>query len=118
VAAESIPASLSSARKCLVYMDPDQAFVIQQSTASAAAGVGGVIGITTTSTQVLTTPIRSRMQSGVVAPVFGNAAVSTGALRVMAVHPIELIDGSTGIPASTKLIVKFNLHAYGNQLTT
>lgn len=118
VAAESIPASLSSARRCLVYADPDQTFVVQLSTAQAAAGIGGNIGITTTSTQVLSTPIRSRMMAGVVAPVFGNAAVSTGALRIMGIHPIEGIDGSTGLPANTKLIVKFNLHSYGNQLTT
>ena len=118
VAAESAAASLSSAKRIGVYADPDQAFVVQLSTAQTMSGIGGNIGITTTSTQVLTTPIRSRMMRGVVAPVFGNAAVSTGALRIMAIHPIEGIDGSTGVPANSKLIVKFNLHSFGNQLTT
>ena len=116
VAAENAVASLSSAKRIGVYHDPDQVFVIQHSSASTPPGIGGVVGITTTSTSIGVT--RSRMMAGVVAPVFGNAAVSTGALRIVGVHPIELIDGSTGIPANTKLLVKFNLHSFGNQLTT
>ena len=117
VCAELVPASLSSAKRVGVYADPDQAFVVQMSTATAASVVGSGLGITTTSTSVGVN--RSRMMAGVVAPTaFGNQAASTSTLRVMSVHPIEGIDGSTGIPANTKLLVKFNLHQFGILLTT
>ena len=112
VAAGSVAASLSSAARIPVYADPDQIYVVQLSTAVAAGTglVGMGIGITTTSTQVLTTPIRSRMMAGVTAP----SLLSTQALKVVGIHPIENIDGSTGTPANSKLLVKFNLHNLAN----
>lgn len=110
VSAQLIPASLSSARRCSVYSDPDGVFVTQLSTAVAAGTglVGMGIGITTTSTSIGVD--RSRMMAGATAPIVST----TAALRVLGIHPIEGIDGSTGTPANSKLLVKFNRHIFAN----
>ena len=105
-------ASLSSAVRIPIYDNPDQVFVVQLTTlTSTLVGLGTNIA---TSVAGSTAINRSAMMVGSVAPVIG----STAPLRCIGVHPIENIDGTTGVPANSKVLVRITQHALSGQLTT
>lgn len=112
-AAEGCPASLTSATRIAVYNAPDQVYVVQQSTASTVTGIGLGIGIVTSASGSTVTG-RSKQMCGVVAPTVST----TNPLRVVGVHPIEGIDGTTGVPANAKLLVRLAVQPYAGMPVT
>lgn len=108
-AADGCPASLTSATRIPVYNSPEQVYVAQLSTAIAAGTghIGLAIGIVTSASGSTTTN-RSKQMVGATAPLIS----STAPLRIVGVHPIEGIDGSTGIPANSKVLVKPQIQAF------
>jgi hypothetical protein len=108
VAAAGCPASLTSATKIPVYNSPEQVFVALKSTAEATGAIGLYTNVLT-SVSGSTTRNRSAMMIGSASAP--SITTTGGCIKIVGIHPIETEDGTTGLPANRKVLVRFGIHA-------